>query len=201
MDAAISADGRTLATIDTFLTNCVKIWDVETQTQLRALPKTNWTGQWCRFAPDGNLLVAGSDRTVVLWNVETAEPMRAFNGVTGAVSMISDLWMPNDTTVGAIASDGATYLWNFTTAGLTLVVPGTNVIAAIGVPNDFLVVNSATDWKIRIRQCPAAIRSERFKVTRPRFIQAWPSRRMGNTCSAEARKPRHVYGIEKQALP
>ena len=147
-------DGRLLATVDTFLTNCVKIWDVETERQLTSIPKTNWTGQWCRFAPDGNLLVAGTDRSVALWNVETAEQMRAFTGVTGAVSMISDLWMPNDNTVGAIASDGNVYLWNFTTAALTRVVPGTHLVAAAGVPNDFITVTSAMDWNVRIRQLP-----------------------------------------------
>jgi WD40 repeat protein len=156
-DVAISRDGQRLATVDTFLTNSVKIWDLETTRQLTVIPKTNWTGQWCRFAPDGNLLVAGTDRSVALWNVhngEIAEQMRAFTGVTGAVTMISDLWMPNDDTVGAIASDGNVYLWNFTTAALTLVVPGTHLVAAAGVPNDFLTVSSAMDWNVRIRQLP-----------------------------------------------
>ncbi|MGZ8898879.1 MAG: WD40 repeat domain-containing protein [Limisphaerales bacterium] len=153
-DVALSPDGQKLATVDTFLTNCVKIWDLETESQLRVIPKTNWTGQWCRFAPDGNLLVVGSDRSVVLWNVETAEQMRAFNGVTGAVTMISDLWMPNDSTLAAIASDGNVYLWNFDTAALSLVVSGTHVVAAAGVPNDFLTVTSAMDWNVRIRQLP-----------------------------------------------
>src|SRR5688572_22409797 len=32
-DAALSLDGRKLATVDTFLTNCVKIWDLETETE------------------------------------------------------------------------------------------------------------------------------------------------------------------------
>ena len=154
LDAAISADGRTLATVDTFLTNCVKIWDIETETLLRSIPKTNWAGQWCRFAPDGNLFVVGTDQTVILWNSDTAEPIRAFDGVTGPISMISDLWMPNESAVGAIASDGKIYLWNFNTAELQLVVPGTNIVAAVGVPNDFTVVNSAMDWNVRIRQLP-----------------------------------------------
>ncbi|HEX7861063.1 MAG TPA: WD40 repeat domain-containing protein [Verrucomicrobiae bacterium] len=153
-DVSISRDGQKLATVDTFLTNCVKIWDVETERLLQVIPKTNWTGQWCRFAPDGNLLVVGSDRTVVLWNAETAVQMRAFTGVTGAVSMISDLWMPNDQTLAAIASDGNVYLWNFETAALTLKITGTNLVAAAGVPGDFLTVSSAMDWNVRLRQLP-----------------------------------------------
>jgi WD40 repeat protein len=162
-DVSISRDGQKLATVDTFLTNCVKIWDMETATQLRAIPKTNWTGQWCRFAPDGNLFVVGSDRSVVLWNTETAEQIRTFNGVTGAVTMISDLWMPNENTVGALASDGKVYLWNFETAALTLVVPGTHVVAGAGVPNDFLTVTSAMDWNVRIRQLPGGDTVRIFK--------------------------------------
>lgn len=153
-DVALSRDGQKLATVDTFLTNSVKIWDAKTATLLQAIPKTNWNAQWSRFAPDGNLLVAGSDRSVVLWNVETAEQMRTYSGVTGAVTMISDLWMPNDDTVGAVASDGKVYLWNFQTAALNLVVPGTNVVAAAGVPNDFLTVSTSMDWNVRIRQLP-----------------------------------------------
>lgn len=166
-DVSISADGRKLATVDTFLTNCVKIWDIETEMQLRSLPKTNWTGQWCRFASNGDLLVVGSDRSVVLWNTETAEQMRTFNGVTGPATMISDLWMPNENTVGAIGSDGKVYLWNFETAALTLVVPGTHVVAAAGVPNDFLTVTSAMDWNVRIRQLPGgdAIRTLKGHTT------------------------------------
>jgi WD40 repeat protein len=153
-DVAMSRDGQRLATVDTFLTNCVKIWDLQSAALLKEIPRTNWTAQWSRFAPDGNLLVAGSDRSVTLWNVETGEEMRSYDGVTGAVTMITDLWMPNDNAVAAIASDGQVYLWNFESAALNLVVPGTNVIAAVGVPGDFLTVSTSLDWDVRIRQLP-----------------------------------------------
>lgn len=163
VDVAISPDGQRLATVDTFFTNGVKIWDIATETLLRALPKTNWTAQRCVFTPDGHLLTTGADRSVQLWNAETAEEIRSFPGVTGATAVVLDLWTPNESTLGAACSDGSVYLWNLESAALIHVIPGEPVLDAIGIPDDFLSIAATLDYNVRIRQLPDGDTRQTFK--------------------------------------
>jgi len=162
-DVAISPDGRMLATADTFLTNNVKIWDLATETQLRALPKTNWTAQQCVFLPDGGLVTTGPDRSVLLWNPDSAELVRSFPGITGATTLVMALWAPNENTLAATCTDGSVYLWDLPTASLLRVVPGEPVIAAYGIPNDFLTISAQLDYNVRARQLPGGDALRTFK--------------------------------------
>lgn len=162
-DFALSPDGQKLATIDSFLTNCVKIWDIATESLLRAVPKTNWTSHRCLFTPDGNLLTTQPDRSVLLWNTETTEQIRSFTGITGPTVMVSDLWLPNETTVAAACSDGNVYLWNLESGQLLRVVAGEPVIAAVGVPNDHLTIAANLDYNVRLRQLPGGDTLRTFK--------------------------------------
>lgn len=110
--AVISPDGKTLVTIDSFLTNCVKSWDVATGMPGGVLPKTNWTAQNCIFTRAGQLVVTAPDRSVTLWEIQSTEPLRSFAGITGATAIVVDLWLPNEATLAAAINDGRVYLWN-----------------------------------------------------------------------------------------
>ncbi|MBX3732266.1 MAG: WD40 repeat domain-containing protein [Verrucomicrobiae bacterium] len=153
-EAAISPDGRLLATVDSFLTNSVKIWDVETGTQLRALPTTNWPAQRCLFLPQDGLVITGADRSVLLWDPETAGLIRSFPGITGATTLVITLWAPDEDTLAAACTDGAVYLWNIRTAELLHVVPGEPVVATCGIPGQFLTIAASLDCALRVRQLP-----------------------------------------------
>ena len=86
LDVSLSPDGQTLATVDTFLTNCVKVWDISTASVIGVLPKTNWTAQRCIYTPQGDLVTTGADREVILWNPKTGEKIRSFEGITANVT-------------------------------------------------------------------------------------------------------------------
>lgn len=153
LDVSLSPDGQMLATVDTFLTNCVKVWDISTASFIGVLPKTNWTAHRCIYTPQGDLVTTGADREVILWNPKTGEKIRSFEGITANVTTV-DLWMPNDSTVAAICNDGTVYLWNIETAQLLRTVPGERVIAATGVPNEHLTITAQIDHNVRIHQLP-----------------------------------------------
>jgi len=153
-DAAISPDGRMLATVDTFLTNSVKIWDLATGTRLRALPRTNWPAQQCLFLPEGGLVTTAADRSIELWDPQTAVPIRSFPGITGANTLVMALWAPDAATLAATGTDGSVYLWEVGTAALLHVVPGDPIVAACGVPGQFLSVAAPLDYNVRVRRLP-----------------------------------------------
>jgi WD40 repeat protein len=155
VDIAVSSDGSRLATIDTFLTHGVKIWDLDTGANLGALLTTNRTFQKCLFTPTGELVTAGADRSVLLWDVETGQEIGALEAVTDSVLAFVDLWLPNEFTLGAMGNDGTILLWNLQTTSLTQIVPGELVLATRGVPGDFIALAASLDHTVRLRQLPS----------------------------------------------
>jgi WD40 repeat protein len=162
-DLALSPDGQTLVTIDSYLTNSVKIWDIATESQLGALPTTNLTTYRCIFRPNGELLITGADRSVVLWNADTGQQIRSFQGITNSTSIALDLWFPNNDTLAATCTDGSIFLWNFATTDLLKAVEGDPVFATTGAPGDFLTASSHVDYNIRLRQLPGGETIRTFK--------------------------------------
>ncbi|MBL9135344.1 MAG: WD40 repeat domain-containing protein [Verrucomicrobiales bacterium] len=154
-DVAIAPDGLRLVTVDTFLTNSVKIWDLRSDSLIRALPMTNQTAQRCAFSPAGDLLTVAADRQIVRWNAESGEILKKYEGIVGQTTMIHEIWFPNDFTLAATCNDGSVYLWNLEQSAPVKVVAGEANVFSSGVRGDFLVAVANLDSVIRIRQLPS----------------------------------------------
>jgi WD40 repeat protein len=154
VDVAISPDGKRLVTIDTFLTNCVKLWDVATETQIGFVPKTNWTAQRVVFTAAGEVITAGSDLSVTMRDLISGQKVRSYSGINGAAA-INDLWFPNGSTLAAACSDGKVYLWNLETSESESITQGDPVLTVTGVPGAFLTVVGHSDYGLRLRDLPS----------------------------------------------
>ena len=73
---AFSPDGKTLATGD--WQGTLRLWDMDSREQVAALPGDTGTGCCVTFAPDGRTLVAGSGKTVRLWDTRTKARLAEF---------------------------------------------------------------------------------------------------------------------------
>ncbi len=150
--AAISPDGRRLATADSFFTNSVKIWDIASETQLQFLPRTNWTADRLLFTPAGQLVTAASDRSVLLWDIDSGQLIRAFEGIGSPTINLLDLWMPDASTLAAAGNDGRIFAWNIETGANLPTTPGKPILTARGLPGTQLVVNADSDSLLHLRE-------------------------------------------------
>ncbi len=92
----------------------VKLWNVETQTEIATLEgHTAWIMS-IAFSPNGMLLASGApDGTVKLWDVNTHTNITTLEWHAKAVSSVA--FSPDGTTLAAGASDGTIKLWDVET--------------------------------------------------------------------------------------
>jgi WD40 repeat protein len=101
---AFSPGGRMLATGNQ--DDTIRLWDLTTGRQVRALTGHIGYVHAVAFSPDGSTLISGSeDKTAVLWDLATGQEIRTVHSYTGAISSI------------ALSPDGHTLV---TTGGRTL---------------------------------------------------------------------------------
>lgn len=147
-------DARRAVTLDTFLTNSVKLWDMEEEMQTGALPMTNRVPHGILLAPGGNLLT-WEGLGIALWDLNSLQMVREYKGITGNTVIIRDVWTPDDMTVAAACSDGNVYRWNLGTAELLGVTGGDPVIVARGFPTGPRLAVANLDYEIRVREVPS----------------------------------------------
>ena len=76
---AFSSDGKTLASSSA--DQPIKLWDVNSGTELRALKGHSEKVFSVAFSPDGKTLASGSfDRTIKLWDVTSGTELRTLEG-------------------------------------------------------------------------------------------------------------------------
>lgn len=105
---AFSADGQRLATSNT--RGDIRIWDVQTRTQLAHFRgHQNWT--WAvTFSPDGQYITSVSDDCCIkLWEIETGQCLQTYEGHPNLVNAFA--FRPNGQILASCDQDSTIHLW------------------------------------------------------------------------------------------
>ena len=114
---AFSSDGKTIASVDLDFT--VRLWDVETGTQKKTLPRSTLAVYSVAFSPDGQTLASGvkdqTDKniTVQLWDVETGTQKKTLTGHAYLVYGVA--FSPDGNTLATAGNDKTVRLWDVDT--------------------------------------------------------------------------------------
>uniref|UniRef100_UPI0037C14899 WD40 repeat domain-containing protein n=1 Tax=Chamaesiphon sp. OTE_75_metabat_556 TaxID=2964692 RepID=UPI0037C14899 len=91
--------------------NTVKLWNLDTSTEIHTLQGHQGSVLSGSFSPDGKTLATGSeDNTVKLWNLDTGKEIRTFQGHQGSVWSVS--FSPDGKTFATGSFDNTVKLWN-----------------------------------------------------------------------------------------
>ncbi len=122
----------------------VTLWDIATNTQLRAI-KTGGLFGIATFSPDGKLLATDSaDQSIRLWDLSADAELRRFTGHTDS---ITELHFSSDGKMLASASaDHTAMLWDVATGNLLATLKGhTSIVNSISFSPDGKKVATASD--------------------------------------------------------
>ena len=113
--AVFSPDGHTLATLLFYGSPMVRLWDVDTDTEIGILWGHIGEVSGVAFSPDGGTLAsAGSvDATVRLWDVDTQTEIAILRGHTGWVKGV--VFSPDGKTIVSGSHDHTVRLWDVDT--------------------------------------------------------------------------------------
>ena len=144
---SFSPDGRTLAS--GAYDNTVKLWDVETQTNIATFPHTARVLS-VSFSPDGRTLASGlTDGTVKLWEVETQQSVITLDEHAGLVSSVS--FSPDGRTLASGAYDNTVKLWDVETQTNIATFPHTARVLSVSFsPDGRTLASGAYDNTVKL---------------------------------------------------
>lgn len=109
--AAFSPDNSVIASVSD--DSWVILWDRKTGEMIKHFSEGGSTGPTIldvAFSPDGRTLVTGGVAGVILWDIDTSQPLIHLKGHGGDVNSVA--FNPNGRTVVSAAADGTLRLWD-----------------------------------------------------------------------------------------
>jgi WD40 repeat protein len=108
---AFSPDGRRIASAGHIL----RMVEVESGSELWALPRDNYAFLAVAFRPDGKTIATGSqDTNIRLWNTETGKGIAILHGHQDYVDAVA--FSPDGEKIASWARDGQLFLWDLSAA-------------------------------------------------------------------------------------
>ncbi len=110
-----SPDGTRLASAGRSSDNTVtlQLWDTESKESILLHKHTGWVNALA-FSPNGEMLASGgSDKTVQLWDIATAEPLTTFTGHSSGINALA--FSPDNHILASGSADGTVQFWNIKT--------------------------------------------------------------------------------------
>ena len=145
----LSSDGKILASCS--LDNTIKLWNVETGTEILTLSGHTKALSSVSFSDDGKTLASGSiDNTIKLWNVETGAEIRTLTGHIDSVSSVS--FSGDGKTLASGSDDNTIKLWNVETGVEFRTLPGhTQYVTSVSFSGDGKTLASGSaDYTIKL---------------------------------------------------
>jgi WD40 repeat protein/energy-coupling factor transporter ATP-binding protein EcfA2 len=169
--AALSPDGRTLATTDLF-DGSVMLWNVATGRQIATLPTIDFEtlpdgggtipgggASTVAFSPDGEILATGGqDEPIRLWNVATHGQIGA--ALANSASANDFIFSPGGQTLASIDGFGDIQLWNIATHKKQNYIAASQTTSqAAFSPDGTTLATGDTDGVVRLWQIASASQS------------------------------------------
>jgi WD40 repeat protein/energy-coupling factor transporter ATP-binding protein EcfA2 len=103
--ASFSSDGKYVVTGGGGNEGISHLWDAWTGTKLR-----EFTGSLATFSPDGKFIVTVQGPTGFIWDTQTGEEIRRFEGPADGLGFV--VYSPDGNTIASPTFDGSVRLWN-----------------------------------------------------------------------------------------
>jgi len=146
---AFSPDGNLL--ISASFDNALKLWDVETGTEIRTFTEPSdsvWAGA---FTPDGKSVVSASwDGILKIWDVETGVEIRTFEKHSGAIYECA--FSPDGKMLVSASDDKNLKLWNVETGTAIKILRGhlEEVWRCAFSPDSTKILSASNDGTLRL---------------------------------------------------
>jgi WD40 repeat protein/serine/threonine protein kinase len=149
-DIAFSPDGALLAAAEN--NGRVSLWDTRRRVARAVLHMPTGKAMAVAFSPKGPLLAVSCLRSLILWDIETLEPLRSFaQPVDGAV------FSPDGALLAGGGLDGKVYLWDAENGELLRVLEGhqRRVTHLATSPDGRLLASASVDGTVRLWALPS----------------------------------------------